>query len=76
MDAAEQIMLGNIMDNQQSWEILADGTARKIEPEEGQKKFSAQDWFMTNPSLSGRGKSLKKDAPRTILSHNAIVSGG
>ena len=72
----EQIMLGNIMDNQQSWEVLADGTARKIEPEEGQKKFSAQDWFMTNPSLSGRGKSLKKDAPRTILSHNAIVSGG
>ncbi len=72
----DQIMLGNMMDNQQSWEILEDGTAKKIVPEKGQKKFDAQDWFMNNPSLSGRGKSLKKDAPRTILHKSAIVSNG
>ncbi|PCH45657.1 MAG: RNA degradosome polyphosphate kinase [Hyphomicrobiales bacterium] len=70
-----QIMLGNIMDNQQSWEILPDGTARRIVPQEGQKKFSAQDWFMTKPSLSGRGKSLKKDAPKAILDRKALKSG-
>lgn len=69
-----QIMLGNMMDNQQSWEILPDGTARRIVPQEGQKKFSAQEWFMTNPSLSGRGKSLKKDAPKTILDRKALKS--
>ncbi len=69
----DQIMLGNLMDNQQSWEILSDGTARKIEPLEGQKPFSAQEYFMTNPSLSGRGKSLKKDAPKTIRDPQAML---
>ena len=67
----DQIMLGNMMDNVQSWEIQPDGTSRRIKVHKGDQAFDAQGWFMHNPSLSGRGKSLKKDAPKSILARVA-----
>nr|ABI85305.1 polyphosphate kinase [Sinorhizobium sp. NP1] len=61
-----QVMLGNLIDNQQSYEILPDGTSRRMEVGKDAEPFNAQHYFMTNPSLSGRGEALKSSAPKLI----------
>ncbi len=52
----DQIMVVNLRDTMQSWELGADAAWRRLEP--GRRPVSAHDYFMTNPSLSGRGSAL------------------
>ncbi|HEX5319760.1 MAG TPA: RNA degradosome polyphosphate kinase [Stellaceae bacterium] len=60
----DEIMVANLRDTLQSWSLAGDGAYTRVSAEE--EGFSAHTYFMTNPSLSGRGKALRRRQPRLV----------
>ena len=62
----DQIMVANLKDRTNSWVLDGDGQYHRVPHSDDD--FSAHTYFMTNPSLSGRGSALRRggDVPRTL----------
>jgi polyphosphate kinase len=62
----DEIMVANLRDTLQSWSLWPEGTYHRVPAED--EPFSAHTYFMTNPSLSGRGRAPRRAQPKLVVS--------
>ena len=60
----DQVMVANLIDTEQSWELDHDGHYARVDPTD--RPFNLHRYFMTNPSLSGRGAAIDSGAVPTL----------
>lgn len=70
----DQIMMANLLDSTNSWELQSTGRYVRVQAKDGGSSFSAHEYFMENPSLSGRGAALDVSAPAQLEDANLPAS--
>ncbi len=72
----DQILVALLKDRAQSWSMNADATYTRDPGAADPEAFCAHTYFMTNPSLSGRGRALKIDGQKDQIGRNAVSPKG
>ena len=62
----EQVMVATLLDTEQSWRLMPDGQYERMK--DAVIPFNLHRYFMTNPSLSGRGAAVEGQSAVPVLS--------